>query len=39
MAIFWKKGKKYFSRRPLETGDEITPATINIALPDPKIDD
>ncbi|GAB3611481.1 APC family permease [Humibacter ginsengiterrae] len=39
MAIFWKKGRKYFSRRPLETGDEITPATVNIALPDPKIDD
>ncbi|GAB3798709.1 APC family permease [Humibacter antri] len=38
MAIFWKKGKKYFSRRPLETGDEITPATVGVSVLDPRTD-
>jgi amino acid transporter len=38
MALYWKKGKKYFTRVPLETGDEITPATVNVALDDPHTD-
>ncbi|WP_052226314.1 APC family permease [Microbacterium mangrovi] len=38
MAIYWRKGAKYFTRRPLETDDEITPATVNIAVHDARTD-
>ena len=34
----WKKGAKYFSRRPLETGEEIPAATVNVSIPDPHTD-
>ncbi|MGN6125052.1 MAG: APC family permease [Humibacter sp.] len=38
MAIYWRKGSKYFDRRPLETGDEIPPATVNVSVIDPRTD-
>ncbi|WP_210415975.1 APC family permease [Humibacter ginsenosidimutans] len=38
MAIYWRKGHKYFSRRPLETGEEIPAATVNVSVIDPRTD-
>lgn len=37
VAVFWRKGAKYFSRRPLELPDEITPATVSLTTQDPRV--
>ncbi|HEY2642296.1 MAG TPA: APC family permease, partial [Galbitalea sp.] len=38
IALFWRKGRRYYGRRPLELPDELVTSQIDISANDPRVD-
>jgi amino acid transporter len=38
IALFWRKGRRYYGRRPLELPDELVTSQIDISQNDPRVD-